>query len=169
LKRKSSSNANATANFFRSMGNAMSAHRPVILLAEDDDDDSFLLGRALNKSGLDIELVRVRDGQEVISYLEGTEPYDNRDKYPAPRLVLLDIKMPRMNGFDVLTWRSANEPFKSLPVVMFSGSGLEKDKKKARELGAADYLVKPSSTEALIKVMHKLHERWLLPEQRDRK
>src|SRR6266404_160025 len=96
-----------------------------ILVAEDDADDVFLLRRATRKAGLSHRVFDVVDGTMVISYLGGEPPFDNRLDYPFPDLLLLDLKMPKMNGFDVLAWLKGRPDMGSLPVVVLSSSSVE--------------------------------------------
>lgn len=133
---------------------------PVILLAEDHPDDVFVFRLALQKAGLSNSLFVARDGQEAIDYLGGEGPYACRQSYPLPKLFLLDLKMPRMDGFDVLTWLKDRPEFDELPVVVLSTSSLDDDIQKAKKLGADDYRVKPTGTE-LVRLLQELHASWL--------
>jgi len=134
---------------------------PSVLLAEDDSDDPFFMQRAFAYSALPNRLFVVRDGLEVVNYLHGTDPYADRRKYPLPGLLLLDLKMPRMNGFELLEWLQCRPEFNNLPKVIVSGSWLECDVQKAMELGADDYRVKPLDTDDLTKILHGFQTRWL--------
>ncbi len=130
-----------------------------VLVADDDETDVYLLRHAFRKAGLLHTLVHVHDGQEVIDYL-------SKAKEPQPKLpdlVLLDLKMPRLNGFDVLTWLSARKDTISLPVVVLSTSSLSVDRERAKRLGAHDYLVKPNNFEELTTLAKGLDERWFQP------
>lgn len=123
--------------------------KKVLLVAEDDENDALLLERALRRADSDFHLVRVADGEELVSYLQGDHPYHDRAAHPEPDLVLLDLKMPRMDGFDVLRWRRKKENGCLLPVIVFSSSTLERDVRLAYALGANSYVVKPMRSEAL--------------------
>jgi CheY-like chemotaxis protein len=138
-----------------------SAHVRLILLAEDDPDDITLMRLALQHAALPNPLFVVRDGQETIDYIAGEGPFGNRKTYPLPSLLLLDLKMPRLDGFDVLGWLQNRPQFNQLPRVVLSGSDLEADNAKAMELGAHDYRVKPVGIENLVKLLHQLHACWL--------
>ena len=133
----------------------MSKNTPV-LLAEDDPNDSFLLQHAFESVGIQNPLVVARDGQEAMEYLSGV-PHE----HPLPCLVLLDLKMPRKNGFDVLEWLQRQGPLKSLPVIVLSSSGGDGDRTRALALGARDYLVKPPDFQALVEHATKLQRSWL--------
>jgi CheY-like chemotaxis protein len=136
---------------------------PLILLVEDHEVDVFLLRRALNKAAVTNPIFVVSDGQDAIEYLEGAGAYADRKTYPLPALLVTDLKMPRMDGFDVLAWLQSHAAFDALPTVVLSGSGLEEDVLKAKGLGADDYRVKPHEPAALAEIVHQLHSRWLTP------
>jgi CheY-like chemotaxis protein len=133
-----------------------------ILAAEDEETDALILRRVFKKAGLPNELIIAADGQETVEYLTGVGHYADRSRHPLPCLLLLDLKMPRMNGFDVLAWLSQNPEFNDLPVVVLSSSSHESDIKKAREMGAWDYQIKPHSMEELGRVIQNVISRWLL-------
>ena len=132
-----------------------------ILVAEDDIDDAFFLQRAFQKAGVSTSLQFVKDGQEAIDYLDGEGDFTDRAAYPAPDLLLLDLKMPRINGFQVLEWVRQQPAFKRLPVIIFSSSDEGKDINHAYDLGANSYLLKPHSSEDLITVAQKLKMYWV--------
>lgn len=134
----------------------------LILAAEDEETDCLLLKIALQQAGSSNQLMLVRDGQEAIDYLNGKAPYSNRARYPLPGLLLLDLKMPRLTGFDVLEWLAGRPEFHYLPVVVLSSSALEADIEKARRLGARDYLIKPHSFRSLILMLQQVTQRWLV-------
>jgi len=115
------------------------------LLVEDSPDDVYLVERAFSKSGEGHRLHVVTDGQKAIDYLMGVGIYQDREKHPIPRVILLDIKMPRVSGLEFLEWlhQKAPEPLRIIPVIVMSGSEEERDIKRAYELGANCYLVKP--------------------------
>ena len=136
---------------------------PLILLAEDTLLDVFFLRRALMKAALANPIVVVRDGQEAIDYLEGQGPYADRKTYPLPGLLLLDLEMPRVDGFGVLAWLKTQTAFDRLPKVVLSGSVREENAHKAKALGAHEYRVKPTAPDELTKIVHELHARWLAP------
>ncbi|SRR6266404_6999807 len=129
----------------------------IVLVADDDENDVLLLRRAFQKAGLSHTIIHVRDGEEAVNYLASVGANAN----PAPSLVVLDLKMPRLDGFDVLEWLRNRPERLPMSVVVFSSSGLPKDKEKAEMLGAHDYLVKPDSFDSWILVARKLDEQWL--------
>ena len=132
----------------------------IILVADDDENDVFFIRRAFAKCGLLHTIIHVSDGQKVIEYLLGEGVYANRASNPFPDLLLLDLKMPRTDGFDVLgTLRSL--PGLDLPVIIFSTSALLVDVQMAKKLGAREFLVKPVDQDEMMKVAQTVHQRWL--------
>lgn len=132
-----------------------------ILLAEDNEADVLLLARAFKKAGLANPIHAVPDGEAAIAYLRGDAPFSDRKIYPMPVLVLLDIKMPKASGLEVLAWvrKQVKAP---LPVVILTSSAMEEDLKAARNLGVDGYLVKPGSFDQLTDLVRRLHQRWLM-------
>lgn len=138
-----------------------SGRQKPVLAAEDEESDAFMLGIAFERAGLTNPLVIVRDGQEAVDYLTGQGAYAERAAYPMPALVLLDLKMPRMNGLEVLTWMEDRPEFADLPAVVLSSSSDQSDIRRARAAGAQDYFVKPHSIRGLIDIVEALRTRWL--------
>ena len=132
-----------------------------ILVAEDDSTDAYFFERAFRRAGLPVALHFVRDGQEVIDYLQGVGSFADRTAHPMPQLVLLDLKMPRLNGFDVLEWVRQQPGFSNLQVVIFSSSDEAKDINRAYGLGANWYLVKPHSMDELTALVGRFKKFWL--------
>ncbi len=117
--------------------------KSIILVAEDDGEDVFMMQRAIGQMNALVTLHIAEDGEQMIDYLSGNEKYSDRTRFPLPALILLDIKMPRNNGFDVLEWLKKDGTLTHIPVVIVSASRVHTDLDKARELGALAYLVKP--------------------------
>ena len=132
-----------------------------VLLAEDDENDIFLMRRAFEKAGIPNPLTVVHNGREAVDYLAGKGDYKDRQKHPMPGLLLLDIKMPQMDGFDVLKWLRANRQFDTLPVVVLTSSKLQGDVDKSREYGVYDYRVKPQNFEDLARLLDDVRKCWL--------
>ena len=132
-----------------------------ILLAKDNEDYALLLRRAMQSAKIEANLKVVPDGQEAINYLAGAEPYADRTMHPFPKLVLLDLKMPRMDGFEVLSAVRQKLGFTRLPVIVLTNSDNPADIKRAYELGATSYFRKPDSLEGLDEMIHVLHAYWL--------
>lgn len=132
----------------------------IILVADDDENDVFFLRRGFAKAGLLHPIIHVSDGQRAIDYLLGNGIYADRKSNPFPDLLLLDLKMPKADGFDVLATLQSL-PGLDLPVVVLSTSALIVDIQMARKLGARDYVVKPVDQDEMVKVVLGFHQRWL--------
>ena len=132
-----------------------------ILLAEDDKNDIFLMRRAFDRARYLNPLCIVQNGREVVDYLEGAGQFSQREKYPLPGLLLMDLKMPFMDGFDVLAWLREHPQFDTLPVVVLTASKLEDDVHKSRELGVYDYRIKPHAFEDLVRLLDDVRKCWL--------
>ena len=132
-----------------------------ILVAEDNEDDAFLLRRAFARAGLANPLQFVGDGEQVLAYLNGEGKYHDREMYPFPGLLLLDIKMPRMNGLEVLSVIRKDPRLKRLVVIFLTSSGQERDINRAFDMQANSYLVKPSRPEAMTEILETLKNYWL--------
>jgi CheY-like chemotaxis protein len=133
----------------------MPEHQP-ILLAEDNEDDIFLMRRAFREAGLSNPLNVVRNGEEVIWYLNSQKTFADRAKYPWPCLLLLDLKMPVVDGFEVLAWLQRRRRPKNLLVVILTSSSLDVNVLRALELGADAYLAKPKDFELLVGMVRDL-------------
>lgn len=132
-----------------------------ILHVEDDPNDALLFQHACRKAGITFEVQSVNDGDQAIAYLRGLDKFGDRVKHPFPNLILLDLKMPRLNGFDVLAWLRKEGEFKSIPVIILTSSNHETDIKRAYDLGANSYLVKPVGFDALVEVARTIQGYWL--------
>ncbi len=136
--------------------------RPLrILVAEDDPGDVLLMERALSKTGVEVPIRFVNDGQQAIDYLKRKPPFHDESTNPRPTLVLLDLKMPRMSGFDVLKWVRRHHALRNLLVVVFTSSEDPEDMRRAYSLGADSYLVKPQDPADFIDSMRDLEKHWL--------
>jgi CheY-like chemotaxis protein len=133
----------------------------VILLAEDREDDILLIRKSFARAYITNPLHVVRDGEELIAYLEGEGKYANRDEYPLPDLLLLDLKMPRKDGFEVLAWIRKHPTLRSLPVVVLTSSENMRDVNNAYQLGANSFLVKPMDFENFIEMSRFIGGFWL--------
>src|SRR5580765_1358416 len=132
----------------------------IILLADDDPNDVLLIQRAFQKAGLSNALRTVDDGDAAIKYLSGKGVYADRDKYPLPFLLLLDLKMPGTDGFEVLEWLRNEPQLKRLLVVVLTSSNLQADVDRAYELGANSYLVKPVEFEEMVNLIQRFEAYW---------
>ncbi|MDX1952527.1 MAG: response regulator [Verrucomicrobiota bacterium] len=140
------------------MLNQFTNPRPVILLVDDNPHDVILIRLAFRKVGIIDTIQLVKDGAEAMRYIQGEGIYADRDHYPQPTLVLLDLKMPQTSGFRVLEWIRSHDELAQLIVVVMSGSRDDADIKRAYELGANSYLVKPTKFEDLVKMMESLKD-----------
>jgi CheY-like chemotaxis protein len=123
--------------------------RETILLVDDSEDDLMLMRDAFKQAKCDHPLQGVCNGEEAIAYLTGEGPYSDRDKFPLPIVMLLDLNMPRKNGYDVLVWVRAQPALKYLPIFILTASARSEDVERAFYLGTTSYLVKPSNLETL--------------------
>jgi CheY-like chemotaxis protein len=133
---------------------------PPVLYVEDEKFDVLFMERAFAKAGLAGSLHVVTDGQQAIHYLAGEALFQDRTRYPLPSLILLDLNLPLVSGFDVLRWLRNHPSFAATPVVIFSSSARSEDKQTARLLGASDYLEKPASGIRFAVIAEQLKQRW---------
>jgi CheY-like chemotaxis protein len=141
----------------------MAANNYTILLVEDDHNDVLLIKRAFEKVKIANPIIVMNDGEEAISYLAGREPYVER---ALPMLVLLDLKLPRKSGHEVLEWLRQQQTLKRLPVVVLTASSESSDINRAYDLGANSYLVKPVTFDALVEMVTTLNLYWLILNKR---
>jgi CheY-like chemotaxis protein len=131
-----------------------------ILLSEDEETEVMLFELALSRGGMSYPLIVTRDGQEAVEYLSGTGIYSDRMAHPLPSLIVLDLKMPRMTGFEVLAWLGSQAGLHQIPAVVLSSSSYPQDMRQAAQLGAREYYVKPHSLAELIEVLRAATTRW---------
>ena len=132
----------------------------LVLVAEDNPDDALLLRRALEKAGIVARVKIVADGEEMLLYLEGRGAYANRATSPMPSLIILDLKMPRKSGLEVLKWIDEHPDVAVVPTIVLSSSNLEQDVRTAYGLGANTYFVKPTTFDELVETMRMLETYW---------
>ena len=140
----------------------MDASLDSILLIEDETDDVLLIERAFRKAGIANPLQVVRDGEQAVNYLAGRAPFADRAQYPLPVLILLDLKLPRLPGHEVLRWLRQQPGLRRIPVVVLTSSRETPDVDRAYDEGANSYLVKPVSFDALLEMVKHLDMYWLL-------
>jgi CheY-like chemotaxis protein len=133
-----------------------------ILLVEDSPDDALLIQRAFRKANLANPVQLVRDGEEAVTYLSGAPPYDDRTRFPLPVFMLLDLKLPRRSGLEVLAWVRQESVVKRLPVVVLTSSRESVDVNRAYDLGVNSYLTKPVGFEALLEMVKNVNLYWLV-------
>jgi len=131
-----------------------------ILQVEDDPNDVFLFQHAMTKAGVTNPVQVASDGQQAIDYLQGAGKFADRQKYPFPCLVLLDLKLPYVMGLEVLKW-IRKQPGMALPVIMLTASGEEADIATAYRLGANGFLIKPSEVSKLHEMVKSIKDFWL--------
>jgi CheY-like chemotaxis protein len=132
-----------------------------ILHVEDDSNDVLLFRHACAKAGVRANVQVVGDGDEAMAYLSGEQDFRDRQAHPLPHLVLLDLKMPRVNGFELLSWMRLDPRFRRVPVVVLTSSAHEADVRRAYEAGANSYLVKPVEFTSLVGLARAVHDYWL--------
>jgi two-component system response regulator len=137
-----------------------------ILLVEDNPDDEALTIRALRKNNITNELVIARDGAEALDYLFGTGKYEGRDTSVSPQVTLLDLKLPKIDGLEVLKRLREDERTELLPVVILTSSNEEQDLVKGYRLGANSYIRKPVNFDQFIEAVRQLGLYWLLLNER---
>lgn len=137
-------------------------NEPIILIADDDPTDRRFFAEALREACPRVRIFEVADGEEAIDYLAGSGKYGEREAYPFPAHLVLDLKMPRRSGLEVLEWLRGNPATRALAVTVLTGSGLGRDRENVEKLGA-DYRVKPMEYGALEEIARSLCRRagWL--------
>jgi CheY-like chemotaxis protein len=140
----------------------MSVRDGVILLAEDDPNDVLLIQRAFQRNQVANPVQVVRDGDEALAYLSGQAAFADRERHPLPVLMLMDLKMPRKSGLEVLEWVRQQPGLKRLPIIVLTSSNQSPDINRAYELGANSYLVKPAGFDSLLDLVKNLDMYWLI-------
>ncbi len=134
--------------------------RPAILIAEDDRNDSYILQRTLKKVGITNPVQLVEDGEQALSYLRGEGKYKDRTVYPFPGVIITDLKMPKIDGFEVLKWLRNHPECGVIPAMVLSASAMEKDVVRAYQEGANCYMQKPRTTDELAHMLKLLFDFW---------
>ena len=138
----------------------MSGH--MILAAEDEPVDAMMLQRAFGEAGIPQSLYIVDNGDDAIGYLKGEGVYTDREQHPLPSLILLDLKLPRRSGLEVLEWLRRQPGLRRIPVVIFTSSRQSEGIAKAYDLGANSCLVKPLQFHSLLNMMRTVGLYWLM-------
>jgi CheY-like chemotaxis protein len=143
----------------------MAPDRAVILIVDDWEDDILLIQRAFLKGNIQNPIHAVRSGEEAVAYLKGEGKYSHRDEYPLPGLILLDLKMPGMDGFEVLKWIRREPGLKATRVIVLTASNLMRDVNEAYRLGANSFLVKPTDFDQFTATCKLIKDYWLTRDQ----
>jgi len=134
----------------------------IMLLVEDDPNDILLIQRAFAKACLVNPLKVVRDGEEALNYLAGSGDFSDRGRFPLPSLILLDLKLPRKSGLEILQWLRQQPALKHIPVIVLTSSKESSDVSRAYDLGANSYLVKPVGFEGLLELVKSIGMYWMI-------
>jgi len=134
----------------------------VILLAEDDPNDVLLIQRAFQRNHVANPVQVVRDGEEALAYLSGQAPFADRERHPLPVLMLMDLKMPRKSGLELLEWVRQQPGLKRLPIIVLTSSNQSPDINRTYELGANSYMVKTAGFDSLLDLVKNLDMYWLI-------
>lgn len=126
---------------------------PSLLLVDDDEGDIFILQRALRKANVSFPQHIATNGEQAIDYLSGLGPFGDRNAFPIPHAIFLDLKMPCLGGFEVLEWIRTQPQLASIPVFVLTGSSIERDRQRALALGARHYLTKPPTPDILLQLL----------------
>ena len=132
----------------------------IILLAEDDPDDVFQLKRAFKKNNITLPVHVSPDGEDAMSYLRGEGPYADRTRYPFPRVLITDLKMPKRTGFELLRWLYHHPECNLIPKIVLSNSRMEQDVKQSYQLGVNCYLVKPATFDEMCDLVGLVFQFW---------
>jgi CheY-like chemotaxis protein len=132
-----------------------------ILLVDDSEDDHALMRFAFKRAGIRNPVRELYSGEEAIAYLRGEGEYANRERYPLPCLIITDLKMRGVDGFELLEWLTQRQEFIRVPKLVLTASAHEGDEKRARQLGACAYFVKPSQLNNLVKTVVEMNEDWI--------
>lgn len=140
----------------------MITDQETILLVEDSPQDVLLVQRAFRKAGITNPLQVVKDGDAAVAYLSGRNSYGDRTHYPLPALILLDLKLPRKSGAEVLEWIRQQPGLKRMPVVVLTASREYADINKIYDIGVNAYIVKPVAFNDLVEIIKTLNLHWIV-------
>ena len=142
------------------MRNHINTESIPVLLVEDDYNDVLLIQRAFRKANVELPLSMVEDGDEAVAYLAREGQYADTERFPPPGLVLLDLKLPRRSGLEVLAWMRQQPKLRRLLVVVLTSSQENSDLAKAYDLGINSYLLKPVDFQDLVRLIKLIDEYW---------
>jgi len=136
-------------------------YKCTILIVDDDENDIFFAKRAFTEINVHCTFQVLKNGQEAVDYLSGQGPYADRQKFPLPMMILMDLKMPVMDGFQVLEWLRSRPGIKVIPTLVFSSSDIPSDITRAYELGANSFMTKSVTYDGLLLKLQTLSQYWL--------
>lgn len=139
----------------------MPASHQIILLVEDNDDDAFITSRAFVTAEVSAIIKRAEDGQAATDYLEGKGVYADRDKYPMPDILMLDLKLPHKTGLEVLRWVREHKTLSPMVVLILTSSSERIDVEEAYRLHVNAYVVKPTSLNHMVDIARNIQNFWL--------
>jgi len=139
---------------------AMENGPPTLLIVEDNEDDIFFMERIFKQMGARCDLRFARDGVEAVDYLSGKGQFGDRVKNPLPTIILMDLKMPRMNGFEVLEWMQKQPEIKLIPTIVVTSSMMQEDVTRAYRSGANAVMNKPVDKDSLLQMLKTFHLYW---------
>src|SRR5436190_19152300 len=133
----------------------------LIMLVEDSDDERAMMRFAFKKAGVRNPVREMHNGSEAIAYFKGEGEYADRERYPLPCLIITDLKMPGVDGFELLEWLNSQPELAKVPRLVLSNSLIENDQTRAHQLGACAFFVKPGQFDELIKTVAEMNENWI--------
>ena len=136
-----------------------------ILIAEDSESDALLLTRALREVGFNNPFHISTDGNDILAYLKGEEPYQDRERFRFPRIVFIDLRLPRMDGFAVLEWLKNHEQCNVIPRIVLSTSNRQEDIQRAYKLAVNSYVLKPATFDRLVDKLRLIFDYWEMCEK----
>ena len=133
----------------------------IILLVEDDPADAALITRAFERTGVENAIRRVKDGEEALGYLTGAGAFADRKQHPVPAVILLDLNLPRFNGYQLMIWLRMQPELKRIPAVVLTESRDSDSINRAYDAGANSYLVKPGDAEEIVRMVDMVRQYWM--------
>jgi CheY-like chemotaxis protein len=143
------------------MSRDMKVKNPVVLIVDDDENDQMLIETAFRKVGVTCPVLAVGDGEQAIAYLKGQRQYADRKKFPHPTFLTVDLKMPKVNGFELLGFLKKNPNLQVIPTIVFTSSSDTNDVTNAFLLGANAYHVKPQTFKEMCDQLKIMHDYWI--------
>jgi len=133
----------------------------VVMLVDDSADDLELMRVAFKRAGVRNPIAQAYSGEQAIAYLAGEGQYADRQQFPLPRLIITDLKMPGLDGFELLKWLREHPAFEGVPKIVLTTSGHDEDRKQALASGCSAYFVKPNELEGLVNLVRAINSDWI--------